>query len=225
MMQPFNGFPKAGIKFLAELEKNNNRQWFQQNKTRYHESVETPAKEFVAAMTGKMQTLIGGPVSGKVFRIYRDVRFSKDKTPYNPMIKIAFAPADKKGRKGCSSAMYFFRLQPGTLALGTGVYELNDSQVLERYRKSVAEAKKGPQLAKILEKFRQNGVWVNEAHYKRVPGGFEKDHPREELLRHKNLYAFIEAPVTNEISSLKAVDFCLKQYKALSPLYNWLQGL
>ncbi len=222
MMQPFHGFPKAGITFLAELEKNNNREWFQQNKTRYQESVETPAKEFVAAMTGKMQALIGGPVKSKIFRIYRDVRFSKDKTPYSPMIKVAFAPADKKG---CASAMYFFRLQPGILALGTGVYEMNDSRVLERYRRAVDDVKKGAQLAKVLETFRRNGVWINEAHYKRVPGGFTKDHPREELLRHKNLYALTEIPLVSELSSLQAVDFCLKQYKELSPLYNWLNTL
>jgi uncharacterized protein (TIGR02453 family) len=224
-MKPFHGFPKAGMKFLGELEKNNNREWFQKNKTRYKESLEAPTKEFVAVMTDKMQALIGGPVSGKVFRIYRDVRFSKDKTPYNPMIKIAFAPADKKAKKGCSSAMYFFRLQPDTLALGAGVYEFNDSRVLEKYRKSAADVKKGPRLAKILESFRQNGLWVNEPHYKRVPGGFEKSQPREALLRHKGLYAFIETPVANEISSLQAVDFCLKRYKELSPLYNWLHGL
>ncbi len=221
-MQPFHGFPKAGMNFLAELERNNNREWFQHNKSRYQETVEAHAKEFVSVMNARMQSLIGGPVRGKIFRIYRDVRFSKDKTPYNPMIKIAFAPADKKG---CSSAMYFFKLQPGALALGTGVYEFNDSQALERYRRSVADAKKGPKLAKILKTFQQNRVWLNEAHYKRVPGGFKKDHPREALLRHKNLYALIEKPLTNEISSLQAVDFCLKHYKELSPLYNWLQGL
>lgn len=224
-MKPFHGFPKAGIKFLAELEKNNNKEWFQQNKTRYQESLEAPTKEFVAVMTDKMQALIGGPVSGKIFRIHRDIRFSKDKTPYNPMIKIAFASADKKGKKGCSSAMYFFRLQPGTLALGTGVYEINDHRMLERYRKSVADVKQGPQLAKILDRFRQNGFWINEPHYRRVPQGFEKDHPREDLLRHKNLYAFIEAPVASQLSTEQAVDYCLKQYKELSPLYHWLNGL
>lgn len=212
-MQPFYGFPKAGIKFLAELEKKNNREWFQQNKTRYHESVETPAKEFVAAMTGKMEALVGGPVSGKIFRIYRDVRFSKDKTPYNPMIKIAFAPADKKGNKECASAMYFFRLQPGRLALGAGVYEMNDGRVLERYRKSVANVNKGVQLAKILEKFKQNGLWVNEPYYKRIPGGFEKDHPREKLLRHKNLYAIIEHPAQTKYQALKRLISALKNIR------------
>jgi uncharacterized protein (TIGR02453 family) len=224
-MRNFSGFPKEGIRFLAELEKNNNREWFLQNKTRYKESVEAPAKDFVVVMTRKIRPLIGGAVKGKIFRVHRDVRFSKDKTPYNPLIKIAFAPENKVGKKGCSSPMYFFRLNQDTLALGTGVYEFNDSRSLENYRKQVADDENGPKLARILKKFRQNGLWINEPHYKRVPAGFEKTHPLETLLRHKGLYAFIEAPVPSQLATGKAVDFCLKKYKDLSPLYNWLNSL
>jgi uncharacterized protein (TIGR02453 family) len=175
-------------------------------------------------MTRKIRPLIGGPVKGKIFRIYRDVRFSKNKTPYNPLIKIAFAPENNKGKKGCSAPMYFFRMNKETLALGAGVYEFNDSRVLENYRKHVANDEKGAKLAGILKKFRQNGLWINEPHYKRVPAGFEKTHPLETLLRHKGLYAFIEAPVPSQLETGKAVDFCLKKYKDLSPLYNWLNS-
>ncbi len=80
-MNIFRGFPKEAIYFLAELQKNNDREWFGQNKTRYKESVEAPANDFLQVMTGKMRPLIGGPVKGKTFRIHRDVRFSRDKTP------------------------------------------------------------------------------------------------------------------------------------------------
>ena len=223
-MRKFSGFPKEGIRFLAELEKNNNREWFLKNKPRYQQSVEVPVKDFLAVMTVKIQPLIGGHVTGKIFRIYRDVRFSKDKTPYNPLIKIAFAPENKKGKKGGSSPMYFFRLDKETLALGAGVYELNDKQVLENYRKQVADDDKGMKLEKILKKFWQGGLWVNEPHYKRVPAEFAQNHPREALLRHKGLYAFIEAPIPAQMFSGQAVDFCLKKYKTLSPLYNWLNS-
>lgn len=223
-MKFFQGFPKEGIRFLKELQKNNNREWFLQNKTRYQESVETPAKDFVAVMTNKMRSLIGGPVSGKIFRIYRDVRFGKDKTPYNPVIKIAFAPENKKAEKGCSSAMYFFRLQQDMLALGAGVYEFNDSRALGNYRKQVADDEMGLKLEKMLKKSRKSGLWINEPHYKRDPAEFDKNHPREDLLRHKGLYAFIETPVPGQLSTEKAVDFSLKNYKTLSPLYNWLNS-
>lgn len=223
-MKKFSGFPKEGLRFLRELEKNNNREWFGQNKTLYRESVETPAKDFVAVMMGKIRPLIGGPAKGKIFRIYRDVRFSKDKTPYNPLIKIAFAPENKKGEKGCSSPMYFFRLYQNTLALGTGIYELIDNRALENYRKQVADDDKGLKLERILKKFRQSGMWINQPHFKRIPTGFDKNHPRENLLRHKGLYAFIETPVTSQLSTQKAVEFCLKKYKDLSPLYNWLNS-
>ncbi len=220
-MNFFPGFPEEGIQFLKELEKNNNREWFQENKTRYKESVEAPAKDFVALMTEKMRPLTGGPAGGKIFRIYRDVRFSKDKTPYNPLIKIAFASENKK--KGCSSPMYFFRLNRDTLALGAGVYEFNDSRALGNYRKQVADDERGSKLEKILKKFRLSDLWINEPQYKRVPNEFDQNHPREDLLRHKGLYAFIETPVPAEIFSPGAADFCLKKYKTLSPLYNWLK--
>ncbi len=221
----FTGFPKEGIGFLKELEMNNNREWFGQNKTRYQETVETPTKEFVAVMTAKMRPLIGGTVRAKIFRIYRDVRFSRDKTPYNPLIKIAFAPAAKMEKKGCSPPMYFFRLHGDMLALGAGVYEFNDSRTLGIYRKHVADDVKGPKLTKILKRFGQGGLWINEPHYKRVPAGFDKNHPREDLLRHYGLYALIEAPVASQLYTEKAIDFCLKKYKDLRPLFNWLDSI
>ncbi|VAX32897.1 hypothetical protein MNBD_NITROSPINAE05-36 [hydrothermal vent metagenome] len=223
-MNIFTGFPEEGIGLLADLENNNNREWFGRNKTRYKELVDEPAKDFVVAMTGKIRPLVGGPGGAKIFRVYRDVRFSKDKTPYNPVIKIAFFKADQQKEKGCSAPMYFFRLHKDTLALGAGVYEFNDSRALQHYRKQVADDVSGPQLEKILKKFRCNDFWINQPHYKKVPAGFEKNHPREELLRHRGLYAFIETPAPSEISTQKAVEFCLKKFKAISPLYNWLNS-
>jgi uncharacterized protein (TIGR02453 family) len=223
-MNIFRGFPKEGIRFLAELEKNNDREWFGQNKTRYKESVEEPAKDFIAVMTGRMQAVTGQPMQGKIFRVYRDVRFSRDKTPYNPVIKIAFYKTVKKKEKGCSTPMYFFRLNQDTLALGAGVYEFNDSRALENYRKKVADNDSGPRLEKILQKFRRSGLWINETHYKKVPTLYDKNHPLEKLLRHRGLYAFIETPTPSQMSTPKAIEYCLKKYKSLSPLYDWLNS-
>lgn len=223
-MNIFRGFPKEGMRYLAELEKNNDREWFGQNKTRYKESVEAPAKDFLAVMTSKMQAVTGQPMQGKIFRVYRDVRFSRDKTPYNPVIKIAFYKAVKQKEKGCSCPMYFFRLNRDTLALGAGVYEFNDSRVLGNYRKKVADNDSGTRLEKILQKFRRSGLWINETHYKKTPAGFDKNHPREKLLRHRGLYVFIEAPTPSQVSTPKAIEYCLKKYNSLSPLYDWLNS-
>jgi uncharacterized protein (TIGR02453 family) len=224
-MNFFTGFPKEGIGFLAELEKHNNREWFAQNKASYKELVDGPAKDFLVAMTGKISLLTGEPGSGKIFRVYRDVRFSKDKTPYNPVIKIAFFKATKQREKGCSAPMYFFRLNKDTLSLGAEVYEFNDSRALQHYRKQVADEVSGPQLEKILKKFRRSSFWINQPHYKKVPAGIKKNHPREEMLRYRGLYAFIETPTPAEISAPKAVTYCLKKYKSLSPLFNWLDSI
>lgn len=120
--------------------------------------------------------------------------------------------------------MYFFRLNRDTLALGAGVYEFNDSRVLGNYRKKVADNDSGTRLEKILQKFRRSGLWINETHYKKTPAGFDKNHPREKLLRHRGLYVFIEAPTPSQVSTPKAIEYCLKKYNSLSPLYDWLNS-
>ena len=78
---PFQGFPKEGITFLKNLKRNNNRDWFQEHKKLYKTSLEEPAKAFLEEMSDVLESLSGNPMTGKIFRIYRDVRFSNDKTP------------------------------------------------------------------------------------------------------------------------------------------------
>ena len=86
----FDGFPKAGTKFLKDLEKNNNREWFEENKPIYKTKLETPAKAFKDGMCEALGELTGSLMGGKIYRFYRDVRFSKDKTPYHTHIRMSF---------------------------------------------------------------------------------------------------------------------------------------
>lgn len=81
-------FTTETLEFLEQLKHNNNRDWFQQNKSVYDTSVKNPAKAFAIAMEGELERLCGEPHKAKIFRINRDIRFSKDKTPYNSHIHI-----------------------------------------------------------------------------------------------------------------------------------------
>ena len=106
----FQGFPKEGLKFLASLKRNNRREWFTQHKSLYQEAVEAPAKAFAFEMEEHLATLTKRPMSGKVFRISRDVRFRKDKTPYNTHVHMSFFCADGKTRLCLKTPSGFERL-------------------------------------------------------------------------------------------------------------------
>lgn len=96
-LKTFSGFPREGISFLADLAGNNNREWFQANKKLFHEQLQKPAQQFVISLGLRLQEISPGirfdpstNGSGSLMRIYRDTRFSKDKTPYKTNISMAF---------------------------------------------------------------------------------------------------------------------------------------
>jgi len=116
----FQGFPKEGLTFLAKLKRNNTREWFTKHKPLYQETVEAPAKAFAFEMEELLATLTKRPMSSKVFRIYRDVRFSKDKTPYNTHIHMSFFSTDGNTGECGAQPAFHFGLEPKKLTLGIG---------------------------------------------------------------------------------------------------------
>jgi uncharacterized protein (TIGR02453 family) len=108
MSGSFSGFPKAGIKFLKDLEKNNSRDWFSDNKKLYEEVLKAPAEIFLTELQQALEKKLGGEVVPKLFRIHRDVRFSKDKTPYNAHVRMAFFGKPNSTGQGTHSGFYFF---------------------------------------------------------------------------------------------------------------------
>ena len=132
-MPKFTGFPPETLKFLKQLERNNNREWFAANKSRYEEAVLEPALDFIATMDPKIQALsdhfvaIPKRVGGSLMRVYRDTRFGKDKTPYKTNIGIQFRHEYAKyvhapgyylhiDNTGCFLAAGIWRAEPGAFA-------------------------------------------------------------------------------------------------------------
>ena len=212
------GLSKDTINFLKDLKANNNRDWFQANRKTYEATVKQPAAEVSAALNEQVEKLTGTPHAAKVFRVNRDVRFSKDKTPYNTHVHIAFSPeTDRPVRP-----MWFFGLDTQKLVLGAGVFEF-PKDYLEAWRERVA-GREGEELAKILAKLKKNGARVGDPTLKRVPKPFPADHPREELLRHKGLAVWLDAPDKDFAFGDKVAANCAKEFKKLLPLVNWLGG-
>ena len=216
----FVGFPDAGIRFLKDLTVNNNRAWFEQNRALYKSALETPAKVFLAAMEAELKRCFGGCFKGKIFRLHRDLRFSKDKTPYNPHLRMAFFSAD-----GVPEGQGFYlSLEADHLVLGGGAMGFSKSG-LEAFRQAVLDDAKGAQLEALLKALTADGFRLEAPELKRVPAGFDKDHPRQPLLRRKSLTLWRDISGHDAIKSEEAVAFCAGVFEDLQPLHSFLGDL
>jgi uncharacterized protein (TIGR02453 family) len=182
------------LQFLRTLEKNNNREWFNENKTTYQEA-QQDVISFVEKLIEEMVVFdeeIGKADAKKsLFRIYRDTRFSKDKSPY----KTNFGASLGMG-KGSQKAGYYLHIEPGKSFLAGGIY-MPESSVLKEIRKEISAF--GEEFLTIVEKdeFRNyfRGLSVEDK-LKKVPQGFEKDDKMAEFLKLKHY--IVTHPVSDE---------------------------
>ena len=208
------------LQFLRNLEKNNNREWFNENKTLYQEA-QQDVISFVEKLMEEMADFdeeIGKLEAKKsVFRIYRDTRFSKDKTPY----KTNFGAGLGMG-KGNKISGYYLHIEPGKSFLAGGVYKPEPS-VLKTIRQEISAF--GDEFKAILEQdeFRNyfRGLSVEDK-LKKMPQGFEKDDKMAEYLKLKHF--IVTHPVSDEqLLSENAVKEFTKIFKAMKPLNDFLQ--
>jgi uncharacterized protein (TIGR02453 family) len=191
-------FGPDAIVFLRELAKNNNREWFQANKTRYETSVQAPALRFIAAMTPRLQGFSrhivaeARPFGGALMRIYRDTRFSKDKSPYKTGVGIHFA--HDGAASGEHFPGFFFHLEPEETMLATGIWQPAPPAATKIRDAIVASPA-------AWAKLRKGGITVEGESYVRVPAGYPADHPYADDLRRKDFYAshhFSDVEVTGK---------------------------
>ncbi|MFK8033140.1 MAG: DUF2461 domain-containing protein [Hyphomicrobiales bacterium] len=213
----FSGFAMETIDFMKELHANNTREWFAENKKVYESLYKAPALAFADIMSAELQSLTGDIHSPKLFRIHRDVRFSKDKTPYNTHLHISFTP--EHGRE--SPPCWFFGLDTTSLSLGVGIFGFQ-SEELDTFRKRIV-SKDGETFAKVLKKLTASGARIGEPALKQVPTGYPKDHPHQALLRHKGLTAWKDLGDETEALNDELVNVCLAEFKRLKPLYDLLR--
>lgn len=199
----FRGWPPAAIEFFAGLEADNSRRYWQANSEVYHSAVRAPMEALLADLAAEHG-------EGKVFRPNRDVRFSRDKSPYKTNIA---AVLDGGG---------YVQLSAAGLSVGRGYYLLERDQ-LERYRQAVDDDATGVELARIVAGLRAGGMSVT-AHdvLKTAPRGVRKDHPRIELLRHKGLIGWKEWPPGPWLATAEAGERVEGVLRAARPLSAWL---
>jgi uncharacterized protein (TIGR02453 family) len=211
----FAGFPAEAMPFLAALRDHNDRDWFAANRDAYERAVREPGEAFAAAMAPRLSAITGQPMSGKLFRVHRDVRFSKDKRPYNAHLHIAFLPA--MGPTACGSGFYL-GLEPDRLVLGAGSFDFGGQ--IDAYR---AEAdRSGADLAKVLVGLAAEGYRLSEPELKRTPAPYAAGHAHADLLRRKSVTAWRDVEDRRRIESPAVMDLCGETFARLTPLHRWL---
>jgi uncharacterized protein (TIGR02453 family) len=197
----FSGIPREAFTFFANLAKNNRREWFQSRKTLYEDVCHNSLK----ALTVALDPPFG---ADRLSRIYRDVRFSKDKSPYKTHVSARVA--------GC-----VLWLSAQGLYVGTGLY-MPDAPTLRRLRESIDRDASGKALADLVKVLRKKGYTVTSHEtVASVPRGYAADHPRVDLLRMKDIHAG-RTLAPKELSTAAAVRKVRKVRDDVAPLREWL---
>lgn len=199
----FRGWPAEALHFYEGLEADNSKAYWTDNKATYDECVRAPMDELLAELAPEFG-------EGKLFRPYRDIRFSADKSPYKTAIAASLAGGG------------YVHLSAQGLFVGSGMYHMAPDQ-LERYRAAVADDKTGTEITAIVADVRKAGMDVTgHDTLKTAPKGYPKDHPRVDLLRQKGLVAMQQWPVEPWLGTRKAKDRVVKALRTSAPLNDWL---
>ncbi len=183
-----------------------------------------PARSFVVTLGERLRKIAPGinadpRVNKSLFKIHRDTRFSKEKTPFKTNLGILFWEGDLPRME---SSGFYFHVEGKKMMLATGIYMFQKAH-LEAYRKSVADKKLGASLEKVLKNTtRDKKIEIGGKHYKRVPRGFDPDYKHARYLLHNRLYVYRNSPIPKEFYTPKLVDYSLEQFRKMAPLHRWL---
>jgi len=197
--------------FFTELRANNTKDWFEPQKARFTDRIRKPAEFFTDVMAEEISRKTGAPHTGKLFRIYRDVRFSRDKTPYNAHLHIFLAPADKDA----PAPGFFFACEPGALFLCLGMIDLQKGDLL-RWRAFVDSW--GDLLDDTLVAVGGTLADYGPPALKRVPAPHGADHPHGDLLKRKGLVVKVDIEGWREAGLVRATNAAVDRLLPLRKL-------
>ena len=221
-MTQFSCFPQDTIPYLKCLAKNNNRVWFNENKARYESSVREPALAFIETMGSELERIsphfraIPKKVGGSLMRVYRDTRFSKDKTPYKTNVGIQFR---HEMGKDVHAPGFYLHIEPDGCFLGVGIWR-PESKALGRLRDFIVDNPASWEKAKKHPPFNANYQLVGDS-LKRPPRGYPADHPLIEDLKRKDFIAcanFDEAEICKQGFS----SFVANSFSQADPFMSYL---
>jgi uncharacterized protein (TIGR02453 family) len=199
----FRGWPAEALEFFEGLEADNSKVYWERNRDVYDAMVRAPMEELLEELATEWG-------EGRIFRPYRDIRFSSDKSPYKTNIAAVIGDG-------------YVQLSAHGLGAGCGMYEMAPDQ-LERYRAAVANNRAGDNLDDLVADARAAGLEVTGHEVlKTAPRGYPKDHPRIELLRFKGLITWREWPAGPWLGTRRAKTRVVEFFRLAEPLNEWLQ--
>jgi uncharacterized protein (TIGR02453 family) len=204
----FRGIPADAFDFFEELTADNTKAWWTANKERYQTSVRGPIEDLLAELAPEF-----GPA--KIFRPYRDTRFSKDKTPYKTNLGAT--------TKADDGSVFYLALMPEGMYVGGGYYRMAKDQIA-RFRAAVADDTSGPELVALLDAAAKAGLEIGGEALQRVPPGFDKQHPRGDLLKHKGLYLGTQLAPAAWMGTKKAAVRVATVWRSIQPSHTWLHA-
>ena len=219
----FKGFSKDGIEFLKELKNNNSKEWFLNHKYIWERSILEPNRAFVKDMGETLQILVPTinalpKVGGSLFRIYRDTRFSKDKTPMKSRIGLLFWQG-KNHRMQSSS--FYMHYDENEYFIAAGIRNFKPP-LLKIYREYIQDEKKREELDQILQNLISKGYFLPELKYKRLPRGFKRDDNYTYLALYGAMFAYRIFPIDDIFFSEELIDRVFDIYQDMSKLQQWV---
>jgi uncharacterized protein (TIGR02453 family) len=220
----FDGFPKDFFAFFRELKAHNERPWFEANKQRFRDSVQAPMSAFIADMAPRLKKVSKNfvadpkPNGGSMFRIYRDVRFSKDKRPYKEHAACHFRHT---AGKDVHAPGFYMHFGAGEVYFGGGMY-MPDAPALGRIRDAIVQKPAAWKAVKANRAFvKAFGELGGDDVLLRAPRGYDPEHPLIDDIKRKSFFAMHEADV-KLAASPKLVDAVANSFAAAGPLMRFL---
>jgi len=226
LIRQFSGFPREGVDFLRELQDNNEREWFEQRREVYQQQLLEPLQDFVEALGMRINQDFpdidfdrAANGSGSLTRIYRDVRFSKNKDPYKTWMGMRFwhGAFGKKVGPGL-----FVGVSADGVGLYSGVWNF-DRPILQAWRERIGAGRRIESLEEAIAPLgTKPAASLGGMHYKRVPRGFASDHPQESWLRFAGLHAIFERMPESALYQDDLIESCARTLARSQLLHDWL---
>lgn len=221
-MAAFRGYPADTLKFLRSLKRNNDRDWFNKNKSRYEDSIVAPSLQFIDDIGKKLPTIsphflaVPKKSGGSMMRIYRDTRFAKDKSPYKTNIGIHFR---HEVGKDVHAPGFYMHVEPGNVFVGVGIWH-PEPKVAKLIREAIAADPAAWKKATRSKSFSSTLELAGES-LKRPPRGFDPDHPFIADMQRKDFMALAELD-DDAIESMTLVKDTMAVFKKAKPLMRFL---
>jgi uncharacterized protein (TIGR02453 family) len=224
---PTMPFTPAALRFFKQLSAHNDKIWFEAHRREYEQEVREPMRALIEEMNARFAKFapeMAGDPKRSMFRINRDIRFSKDKSPYKTHAACWFHHRGATSKVGAEaeegSAGFYFHLQPGKSFVGAGIWR-PPRPALNRVREAIAEDPDG--FARVAKGLKRYGGLDDSAMLKRMPRGFSEDHPAATWLRYES-FTSGRAITDSQVVGARLPALLEKEFTGLLPLVRWLNA-